>query len=116
MKPSLWNGIALAAGVVLVFALGPWLARELRTLPRAHELAARSDQKIVALEVAGMTCDVCAGKIHTELSAVPGVSTADVRLRENRAYVVCDKAVTDTALTTAVTRAGPGYLGAVIRP
>ena len=116
MKSSLWNGIALAVAVVLLAAFGPWLAREVRTLPRGHELAARSGQKVVALEVGGMTCSACAAKIQTELSAVSGVTTAEVRVKERRAYVVCDKTVADSALTTAVTRAGSGYLGAIVRP
>jgi hypothetical protein len=37
----------------------------------------------------------------------------DVRLAQQRAYVVCARALPDTALLSAVGRAGPGYLAAV---
>jgi len=99
--------IALAAG-------GPWLIQELRTLPHPRVLAARADQRIVTLEVGGMTCAGCAATIRARLSAVAGVSEADVRLRERRAYVVCRSAVADTTLLAAVEKAGPGFLAAVV--
>lgn len=114
MKNSLLNGIAIAAGVLLLGIGGPWLARELRTLPGAGALAARADQRIVTLEVGGMTCGGCAANVQTRLAGVPGVSTVEVRWQQRRAYVVCEKSVADTTLTSAVDRAGPGYLGSVV--
>lgn len=115
MKTSLINSVALVAGVLLLAAGGPWLARELRSLPRPHALAARSGERIVTLDVAGMTCSGCASKVREELSSVQGVSTAEVRLAQRRAYVVCDRALADSALTGAVGRAGPGFEGMVAR-
>ncbi len=115
MKISLINSVALVVGVLLLAAGGPWLARELRSLPRPHALAARSGERIVTLDVAGMTCSGCASKVREELASVQGVSTAEVRLAQRRAYVVCDRALADSALTAAVGRAGPGFEGMVVR-
>src|SRR5690242_8129006 len=115
MKTSLINSVALVLGVLVLAAGGPWLVRELRSLPRPHALAARSGERIVTLDVAGMTCSGCASKVKEELAAVRGVSTAEVRLSQRRAYVVCDRALADSVLTGAVGRAGPGFVGYVTR-
>jgi copper chaperone CopZ len=105
--------IAALVTIVLVLAIGgPWLVRELRALPK-HSLAARADQRVVTLEVGGMTCSGCASAIETTLGQVPGVETALVRLQQRRAYIVCDRDVADTTLVSAVHRAGPGFLAAV---
>ena len=109
-RPPLAAGMIAAAIVVALAIGGPWAVRQVRSLPRPVELAARSDQRIVTLEIGGMTCAGCAGKVTEQLQAVKGVSTAEVRLAQRRAYVVCDRAVPDTALTAAVGRAGPGFL------
>ena len=111
---DIWNILALVTGVIALAVGGPWLLRELRTLPHAQALAARADQRIVTLEVGGMTCAGCTAAVKAKLVAVPGVSAVDVRLRQQRAYVVCAKVVADTALTSAVGRAGPGFLAAVV--
>ena len=103
-------GVLAAIAVIVLAVGGPWIVRQVRTLPRPVELAARSDQRIVTLDVGGMTCAGCAAKVTQELTAVKGVSNAEVRLAQRRAYVVCDRAVPDTALTAAVGRAGPGFL------
>ena len=115
LKREIWNAVALAVGAIALTVGGPWLIRELRTLPRAQELAARSDQRIVTLEVGGMTCGGCAAVVEAKVRAVAGVSAAEVRFRQRRAYVVCDRAVADSALTAAVARAGPGFLAAVVQ-
>jgi Cu+-exporting ATPase len=93
---------------------GPWLFHQLRTLPHARALAARANQRIVTLEVGGMTCAGCTAAVEAKLVNVPGVSAVDVRLKQRRAYVVCGRGVADTALTAAVGRAGPGFLAAVV--
>jgi len=111
-RPFLMS-LALVAAVVLLAVGGPWLVRELRSLPKLGALAARADQRVVSLEVGGMTCAGCAAKVSSELTAVPGVSTAEVRYAQRRAYVVCDKTVPDSALAGAVRRAGPGFLAAI---
>ena len=113
MQRPFLGSLALVAAIVLIAGGGPWLVRELRTLPKPGALAARADQRIVALEVGGMTCAGCSAKVKGELTAIPGVSTAEVRYAQRRAYVVCDKTVADSALTGAVRRAGPGFLAAI---
>lgn len=107
------NGVALAVGLLLLAAGGPWLVGELRSLPRAEALEARAGQRVVTLEVGGMHCEGCAVSVQAQLENVPGVAQADVRLGQNRAYVVCGSAVADTALVNAVCRAGPGFLAAL---
>jgi copper chaperone CopZ len=114
MSAERWNAIALVAFVLAAGIGGPWLVREVRSLPRGTALAARADQRIVTLEVGGMTCQGCAGVVKGGLASTPGVAAVEVRLAQRRAYVVCDRAVADTALTGAIARAGPGFLGAVV--
>ena len=113
MRHEKWNALALVAGVLLLAVGGPWLVRELATLPRGHALSARAHQRIVSLEVGGMTCGGCAAAIRGTLASLPGVAAVEVRYRERRAFVVCDPGVADTSLTAAVHRAGPGFLAAV---
>ena len=113
MKSEIWNTVALVAGVVALAAGGPWLVHELRTLPRTRVLEARAHQRVVTLEVGGMTCRGCVASVRGKLAQVPGVTDVDVRLAERRAYVVCSSSLPDTALTAAVGRAGPGFLAAV---
>ena len=115
MKRELWISLSLALVVIVLAATAPWLAGELRSLPAVARLAARQNQRVVTLEVGGMTCAGCAAKIQSTLAEVAGVAEARVRLEERRAYVVCERAVPDSALTAAVGRAGPGYLAAVAR-
>ena len=114
MKREIWNSVAIAVGVVVLAVGGPWLVREVRTLPGPLALAARASQRIVTLEVGGMKCAGCAAAVKGKLAAVAGVSAVEVRLAQQRAYVVCARAVSDTALTGAVGRAGPGFLAGVV--
>jgi copper chaperone CopZ len=113
MKRELLNSLAIAAGVLVLATGGPWLVKELRTLPRAQTLAARAGQRVVMLDVGGMTCAGCASKVQGELATIAGVATAEVRLEQRRAFVVCERSVPDSALTAAVHRAGPGFLAAI---
>jgi copper chaperone CopZ len=113
MKTEIWNTLALVVGVIAVAIVGPWLWREVRDLPGHRALAARAHERIVALEVGGMTCAGCAARVHGELKTLPGVSAVEVRLGQDRAYVVCDKGVSDSALVSAVSRAGPNF-GAIV--
>jgi copper chaperone CopZ len=105
---------AVVVGVGLLAVLAPWLVRELRQLPAAGALAARSDQRIVTLEVAGMTCTACEAAVKQGLAGVPGVSTSEVRHQQGRAYVVVDRATPDSALTRAVRTAGAGFTAWVV--
>jgi len=106
-------GIVVA---VLVLAVGgPLLVRELRSLPDTNALADRSGEKIVTLEVGGMTCEGCAGTIQSKIAAMDGVSAVDVRLEQDRAYVVCDRAIADSALVATVEGAGPAFIARVVQ-
>ncbi len=113
MKGSLLNSLALALAVVLVAAGGPWLVGQLRSLPGPRALVARSGQRAVTLDVGGMTCSGCASRVREGLAAVRGVRAAEVRLAQRRAFVICDRAVSDSALVNAVGRAGPGFQAAI---
>ena len=70
---------------------------------------------VVRLEVGGMTCADCAQKIERQLKAVPGVCTAEVSLESHGATVACESVVADSSLIAAVRRAGPEYLGLIVR-
>jgi copper chaperone CopZ len=61
-----------------------------------------------------MTCEACEAAVKQELSTVPGVSTCEVRHQQSRAYVVCDRATPDSALTRAVRTAGGGFAAWVV--
>lgn len=113
MRREIWNSIAVVAGVVMLAVGAPWLVGQLKSLPHG-ELAARADQRIVTLEVGGMTCGGCAATVQSKLASVEGVSSTQVLYKQRRAYVVCEKSVADTALTAAIERAGPGFLAAVV--
>ena len=54
MKRDVFNVVALVAAVLVLAIGGPAIVRQLRTLP-AKSLAARAGERIVTLEVAGMT-------------------------------------------------------------
>jgi len=115
VKSDALNIFAAVAGVLLLAAGGPWLVHELRTLPHPVRLAARAGEKVVTLDVGGMTCARCAGEVKGQLGSVPGVSAVDVRVGEGRAFVVCARAVADTSLTAAVHRAGGGFSAEVFQ-
>jgi len=113
MKSDGLNITAMVAGVLLLAIGGPWLVREVASLPHATTLAARGDDRVVTLEVGGMTCEGCASAVRGQLSEVAGVNAVEVRVRERRAYVVCAPGVADTSLTAAVHRAGEGFAAEV---
>lgn len=115
MRTEMWNSIAIVVLVIALAAGGPWLVRELRTLPGRQALVARAEQRIVTLEVGGMTCEGCASTIQGTLAGVSGVAAVNVRLGQDRAYVVCDRAVADSSLAGAVHRAGPGFVARVVQ-
>jgi len=112
VKPSS-RPLIVAVIVIALAAGGTWLYAQVRTLPGARDLSARSGQRIVTLEVGGMHCDACVTAVKTKLANVPGVATVEVRLGQKRAFVVCDPAVPDSALLGAVHAAGPGFFGEV---
>ena len=112
MKRDILNIAALVAGVLVLAVGGPVIVRQLKTLPPAA-LAARSGERIVTLEVAGITCSGCASKVEATLAGIDGVSTAAVRYAQRRAYVVCGPGVPDSALVAGVARVGRGFSAAI---
>ena len=112
MKRDILNIVALVAGVVVVAVGGPVLARQVRSLPPTS-LAARANERVVTLEVAGMTCAGCASSVQARLAGSAGVSTAAVRYPQRRAYVVCGPGVADSTLIASIARAGPGLSAAL---
>ena len=57
------------------------------------------------MRIEGMMCVHCKANVEKALNAIPGV-TAQVDLDAGTAAVTCPDAVTDAALTDAVTEAG----------
>ena len=114
MRSGLLGGVALAATVMLLAVGAPWLAREIASLPRPGALAARASQRVVTLEIGGMTCAGCARTVQAHIAAVHGVAAVEVRLAQKRAYVVCERTVPDTALVAAVARPGSAFAAAVV--
>jgi len=112
MKRDVLNVSALIAGVLVLALGGPVVVRLLRSLPAAT-LAARSGERIVTLEVSGMSCPGCASAVQERIAAVDGVSAVTVRFAQRRAYVVCALDVPDSALVAAVGKAGPGFSAAL---
>jgi hypothetical protein len=88
MRSRFVSGAAIAVAVMALAAFGPWLAREVASLPRPWALAARSSQRVVTLEIGGMTCEGCAKTVRAQ--------------------------VADTPLVAAVERPGPSYRAAVV--
>ena len=112
---SVGPNVVLLVAAVLALALGgPWLVQHLRSLPSGGALAARSGERIVTLAIDGMTCAGCEAKIRDRLQAVPGVSAAEVRHPQARAYVVCARDVADSTLVAAVSRGGSGYRADIV--
>ncbi len=106
--------VFIVAAVVLLAGIGTWLVREVRTLPGAKPLASRANQRIVTLEVNGMTCAACEASIRAELEDTPGVATCEVRRGQRRAYVVVDAKTADSTLVASVRRAGGGFRAEVV--
>jgi hypothetical protein len=113
MKSSLWNTLALVVGVIVVATIGPWLVSEVRSLPQQRALAARAGERVVTLDIGGMTCGAAPPRCARSWRHA-GVSAVQVRLKQERAYVVCPAGVADSALVAAVHRAGPGFAAAII--
>ncbi|MCW3699512.1 heavy metal translocating P-type ATPase [Burkholderia cenocepacia] len=71
--------------------------------PAAPATSAAAD---VELDIGGMTCASCAGRVEEALAAVPGVARATVNLATERASVHGAGALDAAALIAAVTTAG----------
>ncbi|CAM4108621.1 Copper-exporting P-type ATPase A [Pseudomonas reidholzensis] len=62
--------------------------------------------RTVELQIGGMTCASCAGRVERALGKVPGVEQVSVNLASERAHVEVFKALDDRALIGAVEKAG----------
>ena len=102
MSRANWNIIAIAVAIGLALLIGPWFIEQMRSLPSAQHLSARSGQRIVALEVIGLTSASDARRVQLRLAATPGVSACEVRFAQKRAYVVLDATLPDRLLLNAV--------------
>ncbi|CAN0628055.1 Copper-exporting P-type ATPase [Burkholderia multivorans] len=72
---------------------------------------------IIDLEIGGMTCASCAGRVEKALAAVPGVTKASVNLATEHASVNAAGTLDPGALIAAVTTAGyHASLAAVAQP
>ena len=114
MNPPTRNPLFAVVAVALLAVIGPWVFHEMRTLPGAKPLAARSEQRVVTLEVNGMTCPACEASIRAELEDSPGVAACEVRRGQRRAYVVVNGSTPDSTLVAAVRRAGAGFWAQVV--
>ena len=80
-------------------------------------VARRAASRRIALDIRGMTCAACAGRVEKALRRVPGVGAADVNLALERAEVdLADPGVEAAALVEAVEEAGYGAALAARRP
>ncbi|WP_176016293.1 heavy metal translocating P-type ATPase [Burkholderia sp. BCC0398] len=68
--------------------------------------AATPASTVVELDIGGMTCASCAGRVEKALAAVPGVTRATVNLATERASVHGAGALDAATLIAAVTTAG----------
>ncbi|WP_186099733.1 heavy metal translocating P-type ATPase [Burkholderia gladioli] len=64
------------------------------------------DAPAIELEIGGMTCASCSGRVEKALAQVPGVSSASVNLATERASVSAEAAVSVAQLVAAVEKAG----------
>lgn len=99
MKPSILFRSLFAAALVgaaqSVVAAGTPAAPTIRTNAVWH------------LKITGMHCDGCAGGIRSEVKMLPGVASADVRLKTADALVAVDtNKVSLTKIFKAVEEAG----------
>ncbi|MGR1217860.1 heavy metal translocating P-type ATPase [Metapseudomonas otitidis] len=79
-------------------------------LPALREAVQRAGYEVpqgrLELEISGMTCASCAGRVERALAKVPGVLEVSVNLASERASVQRLDGVDDQALIQAVTHAG----------
>ncbi|MFN8588442.1 MAG: hypothetical protein U0704_11665 [Candidatus Eisenbacteria bacterium] len=97
--------LTIAAALLLLVG-GPWLLSQLKSLPGAGELAARSGQRIVMIAVDNLRTQADCERVRSVLAATPGVRTCEVRLGQQRAFVIAESGVSDDSLLAVVRREG----------
>jgi len=102
-KPLLWLGTLAVAALALFPVYGARLVPTATVAAPAPAAALETTE----LKIGGMTCEACAGVVHNNLVAVPGVAEAQVDFPTGRARVKYNPAQTDTTkLIEAVNAAG----------
>lgn len=105
--------------VLLVVVGGPYALQKLRgPQPPEGSVAAErpaASQRRVTLKVEGMMCGNCVETIAGALNALPGVSGCEVDRERERAVVVCDRVLADSALIGAIERSDTLYTAQVAR-
>ncbi len=66
-------------------------------------------KKIINIE--GMTCDHCVGRINKALSEVEGINEVDVSLEGKKAEITLEKDVTNEKLKTEIENIGFNVVG-----
>lgn len=115
MSRANWNIVAIAVAIGVGLFAGPWFMSQMRSLPSAQHLSARSGQRIVALEVIGLTGASDARRVQLQLAATPGVSACEVRFAQKRAYVVLDATLPDSLLVSTVHGVDARFLSRVVQ-
>jgi uncharacterized membrane protein YraQ (UPF0718 family)/copper chaperone CopZ len=72
---------AIVLLLVLINALRPRHRRE------GDEMSSEADQKVLELKIDGMRCNGCVTSVQRALSEISGVTEAEVRLDEKRAFI-----------------------------
>ncbi len=73
---------------------------------KADTASPAKGNRTTELQITGMTCASCVGRVEKALAAVPGVSQTSVNLATEKATVVSDATVTTPTLAAAVHKAG----------
>ena len=106
--------IAVAVMFVLLVIVGaPYLIQKVRgAAPVEGTVAAEPvtpGERRVTLAVQGMMCGSCVETITNALQSTPGVKQCEVDLSTERAVVLCDRMVADSALVGAIERSDSLY-------
>jgi len=106
----------IAVGVMLVLLVlvgAPYAFQKLRAAaPVEGTIAAEEvapSERRVTLAVQGMMCGTCVETITNALQGTPGVMGCEVDMAAERAVVLCDRSVADSALVGAIERSDSLY-------
>ncbi|MDQ1596571.1 MAG: P-type Cu+ transporter, partial [Arthrobacter pascens] len=79
----------------------------------ADQLPSRPDNRVIELEIEGMTCASCVNRVEKKLGKLDGVQ-ASVNLPLESAHVTVPAGITDQQITDQV--ASAGYKATIKRP
>jgi mercuric ion transport protein len=98
--------IILWTVTVLTVALATYPSWGARSAPQRAPIAMAAADRVVVLDVDGMTCVDCEAEIQHELEREPGVRQAQVSFEARRATIALARHIPSEKLTAAVARAG----------